>query len=63
MKLMEYQRLVSHEERVTRQREGWREGGREGARCCYCWNHSDFDSVSGDKVSLAPAQLCQESDF
>lgn len=41
-----------------------REGGREeGARCCYCRSHSDFDSVSGDKVSMAPAHLCQESDF
>jgi len=58
MKLMDYQRLISPTERATRQ-----PGGGRGLAVVTAEATTFLTASAAIKVSLAPAQLCQESDF
>lgn len=58
MKLMDYQRLISHSERVTRQ-----PGGGSGLAVGTAEATTFLTASAAMKVSLAPAELCQESIF
>lgn len=55
---MDYQRLISHSERVTRQ-----PGGGSGLAVGTAEATTFLTASAAMKVSLAPAELCQESIF